>query len=78
MKVFRITAILEWFDVILFAGMGYVLALMLWDSHLLGIAAAIGLPVIMVLVFMPFRSFRRLHRDTWRLLRKGLPLDTLK
>lgn len=77
-KRFRQLAVFEWFSLIGFAAMGYVLSLMLWDSHFAAVGGAVAVVGFLLLASFSLPSWRRVHVETWRLLRQGLPLDTMK
>ena len=69
--------IFQWILTPFVAGSIYITAWTRWDSHLAGI---IGFAVVLGIIFLinfAVPSLRWEHVATWRLLRKGLPLDTI-
>ena len=67
----RISAIMEWFLMIPFMGMGYILSRMIWDSDLIAIAGAVAMLGFSLLLIFAIPVWRRVHLDTWRLLQQG-------
>ena len=77
LRVFRGCLILNWINAPLVAALSYIIPWTHWDSHLAGI---IGLAVVLGSIFLVMfgvPSWRQQHIETWRLLRKKLPLDTI-
>ena len=78
MKRFRQIAIFEWLLTIPIAGMGYMVPLMYWDSHLAALGGVVLAVGARLLASFGIPHWRRAHIETWRLLRQRLPLDTMK
>ncbi len=77
LRRFRLVTISEWISVPFIVAMVYFLTLWRWDSHLLAAGSTVVVSALRFLLLpLLFRSARKLHKDTWHLVRNKLSLDT--